>query len=214
MADDALTRAPQNERWLTLAIPPGIETGVASNRERISDIALRLFAARGYEGVGVQEIVTAVGVTKPTLYHYFGSKKGLLHSLLEERLEPFTDRLRAAAETEDDLPLALNRSTRAFFQFSAANPELYRLLLALGSAPAESEAAQVFAPFAKSWSDLLEALFAAASNPRVRTRASQLAATFLGMTNTWIALGLQGRATLDEELTFQAVHQFMHGIYA
>jgi AcrR family transcriptional regulator len=187
---------------------------VSTNRERLLEIALRHFAARGYEGVGVQEIVSEAGVTKPTLYHYFGSKKGLLRSLLEERLEPFTARLRAAAQPPDDLPLALNRVTRAFFQFSAANTELYRLLLALASAPPDSEAAQVFAPFAKTWSDLLESLFAAAANTRVHSRARQLAATFLGMINTWIAMALQGRATLDEELIFQAVHQYMHGIYA
>ena len=36
--------------------------------------ALELFALRGYESVGTQEIVQRSGVTKPTLYHYFGSK--------------------------------------------------------------------------------------------------------------------------------------------
>jgi len=53
-----------------------------SNRETILACALQLFSARGYDAVGVQEIVEAVGIQKPTLYHYFGSKAGLLHSLL------------------------------------------------------------------------------------------------------------------------------------
>ena len=35
-----------------------------------------------------EEIVDAAGVTKPTLYHYFGSKRGLLAALLALRPEP------------------------------------------------------------------------------------------------------------------------------
>ena len=53
------------------------------NREAILSEALHLFYVRGYDAVGVQEIVDAAGVTKPTLYYYFGSKKGLLESLFE-----------------------------------------------------------------------------------------------------------------------------------
>ena len=51
------------------------------NRAEILNAALDLFHARGYDAVGVQEIVERAGVTKPTLY-YFGSKLGLLKSLL------------------------------------------------------------------------------------------------------------------------------------
>ncbi|HIZ64719.1 MAG TPA: TetR family transcriptional regulator, partial [Candidatus Blautia pullicola] len=43
------------------------------NRELILNAALDLFYARGYDAVGVQEIVDRAGVTKPTLYYYFGS---------------------------------------------------------------------------------------------------------------------------------------------
>ena len=53
------------------------------NRELLLDAALDLFYAKGYDAVGVQEIVDRAGVTKPTLYYYFGSKIGLLRNLLE-----------------------------------------------------------------------------------------------------------------------------------
>ena len=48
------------------------------NKERIMECALDLFYAKGYDAVGVQEIVEKAGITKPTLYYYFGSKLGLL----------------------------------------------------------------------------------------------------------------------------------------
>ena len=44
------------------------------NKELIMKCALDLFYAKGYDAVGVQEIVDKAGVTKPTLYYYFGSK--------------------------------------------------------------------------------------------------------------------------------------------
>jgi len=49
-------------------------------RAELLDRALDLFAAYGYDGVGVQQICNAAGVTKPTLYHHFGSKRGILRA--------------------------------------------------------------------------------------------------------------------------------------
>lgn len=183
-------------------------------RQAILDAALGLFRARGYEGAGVQLIADAAGVTKPTLYSYFGSKRGLLDDLLDEGFEPFLCRLARAVEHQDDLPLALNRVTRTFFEFADSDRQFYGLVLILASAPADSEAARAFADDAARWHEALVSLFAASSNPRVHGRAEQLAVTFLGMINTWIALALRSGLALDQDLAFQAVHQYMHGIYA
>ena len=46
----------------------------------------------------------------------------------------------------------------------------------------------------------------------MRGRDKAYAATFLGMINTYVGLALNGYATLDDQLIYQAVHQFMHGI--
>lgn len=56
------------------------------NREKILNCALELFHARGYDAVGVQEIAETAGVTKPTLYYYFGNKRGLLEALLSRSM--------------------------------------------------------------------------------------------------------------------------------
>ena len=53
------------------------------NRENILQCALALFYMKGYDAVGVQEIVDTAGITKPTLYYYFGSKRGLLENVLK-----------------------------------------------------------------------------------------------------------------------------------
>ncbi len=40
------------------------------NKEVLLQVALDLFHAKGYDAVGIQEIVDKAGVTKPTLYYY------------------------------------------------------------------------------------------------------------------------------------------------
>ena len=47
--------------------------------------ATELFSAKGYDGVGVQEICTESKITKPTLYYYFQSKTGLLSAIIKEK---------------------------------------------------------------------------------------------------------------------------------
>jgi AcrR family transcriptional regulator len=53
------------------------------NEERILRAAERLFAGKGYRNVTVRDIAEAAHVTHPLIYHYFGSKRGLLAAVLE-----------------------------------------------------------------------------------------------------------------------------------
>src|SRR5512147_121731 len=110
------------------------------NRSNILQHALELFAARGYDAVGVQEIVEAAGITKPTLYHYFGSKRGLLDALLMAYFEPLVEMIRQATDYQCDLPLTLNRTAGAYFRFARENSMFYRMQLSMYFAPPESDA--------------------------------------------------------------------------
>lgn len=47
------------------------------------DVAGRLFRQRGYDGVGVAEIVKAIGINPPSFYAAYGSKKALLERVLD-----------------------------------------------------------------------------------------------------------------------------------
>ena len=67
------------------------------NRERILQCALELFYAKGYDAVGVQEIAQKAGITKPTLYYYFGSKYGLLETLLTKHFTVLNEELERAS---------------------------------------------------------------------------------------------------------------------
>jgi TetR/AcrR family transcriptional regulator len=82
------------------------------NRARIVETALELFAARGYDSVGVQEICTRAGITKPTLYHYFSSKRGVIDAVLERFVTELEERLEAVLDYRGDLPATLERSMK------------------------------------------------------------------------------------------------------
>jgi TetR/AcrR family transcriptional regulator len=186
------------------------------NRSRILTCALELFAARGYDAVGVQEIVDAVGIAKPTLYHFFGSKRGLLDTLLAEHFNVLYATVEQAAAYRGDLPLTLNRIAAAYFKYASDHRLFYRLQLGLWFAPPDSEAFQAVARLNEKQQTLLEQLFIQAANDHgnMKGRHRAYAATFLGMLNTYISLSLNGYTELDDELVYKAVHQFMHGIFS
>ena len=95
------------------------------SRTGLLQSALTLFAARGYDGVGVQESCRGAGVAKPTLYHFFGSKLGLLEALFSNtaaRLDSGSRRRRITG----DLPLTLDRIFAAYIDFATAQPTFYR----------------------------------------------------------------------------------------
>jgi AcrR family transcriptional regulator len=53
-----------------------------SRREEILEIAVGLFATRGYHGVSMDDIGAAAGVTGPALYHHFAGKEAMLAAAL------------------------------------------------------------------------------------------------------------------------------------
>lgn len=186
------------------------------NRAALMKCALELFALRGYDAVGVQEIVETVGVTKPTLYHYFGSKQGLLQELLEEHAVRLEEKLRQAAAYQGDLTGSLQRVAKVYFGFAQENPLFYRMQLSMFYAPVESEAFKAVAEMSRRQHLFIEDLFLQAScdHGNMRGRHKAYALTFVGMLNTYITLWLNGLVDLPDDLVYRMLHQFEHGIYS
>lgn len=84
-------------------------TDAPTRREQILKEAARLFAERGFHGVGVDEIGAAVGISGPGLYRHFPGKDAMLAELLvgiSERLLS-GGRLRVEEAAPDPDPQAL-----------------------------------------------------------------------------------------------------------
>lgn len=72
--------------------------------ERLVEVALRLFAEKGFESTSVQDVVSEAGVTKGAMYHYFDSKDDLLAAIYSRVLRLQMERL--TAFVEQDGPVA------------------------------------------------------------------------------------------------------------
>ena len=95
-----------------------------SAKERLEECALALFATRGYEATSVREIVGAAGVTKPTLYYYFGSKENLYKSLISGNFEGFMRDLAEVRKFQGTLREKLRRVLELHFRWLAEKPLL------------------------------------------------------------------------------------------
>lgn len=70
------------------------------SREAILDVAERHFADSGFRKASIASIAEEVGMSDPGLLHHFGSKAGLLTSLLEQRFAVDKVKLREDEELE------------------------------------------------------------------------------------------------------------------
>lgn len=59
---------------------------MSSSREYIIDKAYELFLKKSYEGVSVNDISEAVGMTKGALYHHFTNKEDLFKAVIDKYL--------------------------------------------------------------------------------------------------------------------------------
>ena len=80
-------------------------TKVHDTRQRLLDTAEKLFYARSYEDVGVQEICREAGVKKGSFYHFFPSKRDLTLAILDASWNRYRETMLAQVFAGDIPPL-------------------------------------------------------------------------------------------------------------
>jgi len=101
----------------------------ARTKENLLHAGIKLFSARGYHGVAVDEIVAQAGCNKRMLYHYFGNKDGLYVEVLRQvfaKLE--TLELEGTAETSTTEE-AIREILACYFDFLQQNSDFVNLLM-------------------------------------------------------------------------------------
>lgn len=175
-----------------------------------------LFATKGYDVVGVQEIAEVAGITKPTLYHFFGSKNGLLEALFEEYAAELDRAVEKASVYAGDLPGTLERIASAYIGFATAQPLAYRLELSLYFAPRENPARAVAVGHYVRRHAILERVFTEAAHDHgsLRGKHQLYAVSLVGALNSHISLQLDGVIMITDRQRRDILHQFSHGIYS
>lgn len=194
-----------------------------TSKESIILASLELFAANGYDGVGINEITQRAGITKPSLYYFFGSKEGLFTSLLERYFNKLNGEIKTASSYNaipddyfNDVYATLKNIVTAYFDFAKENRLFYQLLLDLFSSPPSSDSARLSASFIAEQRSLVFGAFSSFSavHTNMAGKETYLTWSFIAIVNAAVALYLNGDETLSSELAHTIVHQFMHGIYA
>lgn len=186
------------------------------NREKIMSIALEKFTFQGFDATGIQEIVDAADITKPTLYHYFKSKNGLLDAILEKYFEKFFEKLTHLSYNHNDLMKSLKEITKIFFDFSMENMVFYRMQLTMYFASPESYQYKKVSGYNERIFTLIEHFYKEVSNyhGNMKGREKRYAFTLIGTINNYITLYLNQRIELNQDTIHDVVQQYMYGVFS
>jgi AcrR family transcriptional regulator len=101
-----------------------------STRGALVGAARRLFAERGFAGVGTEEIVRAAGVTRGALYHHFEDKRGLFEAVYVQIEAELAEQIAAGALAANaESPLEAMRAGAEMFLRACTEPEAQRIVL-------------------------------------------------------------------------------------
>ncbi|MEC3918730.1 TetR/AcrR family transcriptional regulator [Nocardia sp. CDC160] len=85
---------------------PDHRTRIERRRDELITAAYELVTTRGFRGIGVDDIVTAAGVSHGTFYNYFANKRDILDAVIDHCFALLRDRL--LGPEGDDTPDTLD----------------------------------------------------------------------------------------------------------
>jgi len=106
-------------------------------RQTVLESAIREFAKKGYSGASIQDVLSATGLSKPTLYYYFESKAGLFRAILEYAFDESLRRIEARVDRATGFRERLIAVTAGVFEFAMERPELFRIVYSTAFAAPE-----------------------------------------------------------------------------
>lgn len=187
------------------------------NRRKILCTGLELFAKKGYDAVSTLEIAQAAGITKPTMYYYFGSKEGLLSEILNTYYTRFLTDLENAASLPEDVALTFFRLMRVYFDYARSN----RSFIVFKSGffrVGEDTAYKIARPYIETEYEIIERVFGVAAKHagNIRGKEKNCSLSFVGtacaIINAYLHTGDDG--LLSDEAVYRLRQQFLYGIYS
>lgn len=102
----------------------------ATTRGRLSDVAIELFADRGFDETSIDDIAAAAGIARRTLFRYYPSKNSLAWGEFDDHLDGLRTLL---ADIPSDVPLgeSLRRALVDFNEVPAETVDRHRRRMSL-----------------------------------------------------------------------------------
>jgi TetR/AcrR family transcriptional regulator, transcriptional repressor for nem operon len=153
----------------------------AENRQTVIDVASRLFRERGFDGIGLKDLMEGAGLTQGAFYKQFESKEDLAAQASRRALESASARWSDAATQNPDDPLG---AVIAFYLSGDHRGEKMDgcPIVALGSDAARQgpEVKAEFEAGIKAHLDVLDRFLAGAGDEASRSKAMAILATMVG----------------------------------
>lgn len=99
----------------------------SGTRERLISAAAELIAASPGEDFSLRAVCDAVGVKMPTLYHFFGSKQGLIDAVVEHGFDVYLGQKESMGSSGDPIQ-DIRSGWDAHVAFGLENPGFYTLM--------------------------------------------------------------------------------------
>jgi AcrR family transcriptional regulator len=99
----------------------------SDTRSRLISAAADLVVAAPGEDFSLRAVCDAVGVKMPTLYHFFGSKQGLIDAVIERGFDLYVGQ-KSAMESSGDPIQDIRAGWDAHVAFGLENPGFYTLM--------------------------------------------------------------------------------------
>ncbi|MFF0815705.1 TetR/AcrR family transcriptional regulator [Rhodococcus sp. NPDC003318] len=156
------------------AAPTRRSQAKADRRRQLLRAAARLIAERGYTGVRLEDLGSAVGISGPAVYRHFSNKEALLVELLVGISARLFDGGTAVVESTPDAELALAGLIEFHLDFALGESDLIRVQdRDLGSLPdpARRQVRQYQRRYVELWVQVLCKTDPALSETDARTKA-------------------------------------------
>ena len=117
------------ERGVTPHSPSPTQRSLAKAERRAAILAAsaRLFASAGFNGVSIEDLGAATGVSGPAIYRHFSSKQAVLAALLIGVSEDLVVGGQAVVDTAPDAATALRALVAFHVDFALSQPDVIRV---------------------------------------------------------------------------------------
>tara|TARA_R100001039_G_C1815638_1_gene85774 strand:+ start:160 stop:777 length:618 start_codon:yes stop_codon:yes gene_type:complete len=111
-----------------LAKKPKTDEEIAAFRDKVCDVATRLFIERGPQNVTMRQIASTLGVSPMTPYRYFQDKDEILATVRAEAFHRFSANLEQAVQQAPDARAKARAVGDAYVAFAKTYPAAYQLI--------------------------------------------------------------------------------------
>ena len=178
----------------------------AENRQNVINVASRLFRERGFDGIGLKDLMEGAGLTQGAFYKQFASKEDLAVEASRRALESASRRWSDAAAENPDDPLG---AVIAFYLSADHREEKMDgcPIVALGSDAARqgSDVKASFETGIKDHLEILSRLIAETNGEKPKGKAMAILSTMVGAV-------VLSRAVNDERLSKQFLQAAAKGV--